>query len=144
MKITNNPERKVNFVLHQEIFQKNQELIPFDFQPGKLYRIAKVHETRVPLRAVVSMVETPEYKLAKFLDNLIKPYIPDIYLLRSTENFIERLNECPCNNKNSMVSFDVASLFTNVPLAKTIELVIQRLFDNNNSNAIPLEKKCFS
>ena len=89
------------------------------------------------------MVGTPEYKLAKYLDNLIKPHIPDTYSLRSTENFIERLKECPCNNKNFMVSFDVVSLFTNVPLAETIELVIERLYDNNNSNAIPFEKSVF-
>ena len=60
-------------------------------QPGKLYGIAKVHKTNVPLRPVVSMVGTPEYKLAKYLESLIKPHIPDTYLLRSTENFIERL-----------------------------------------------------
>ena len=42
-----------------------------------------------------------------------------------------------------MVSFDVVSLFTNVPLAETIELVIERLYDNNNSNAIPFEKSVF-
>ena len=89
------------------------------------------------------MVGTPEYKLAKYLDNLIKPHIPDTYLLRFTENFIERLKECPCNNKNTMVSFDVVSLFTYVPLAETIELVIERLYDNNNSNAIPFEKSIF-
>ena len=120
-----------------------QELISSGSQPGKLYGIAKVHKTNVPLRPVVSMVGTPEYKLAKYLDNLIKPHIPDTYLLHSTENFIERLKECPCNNKNTMVSFDVVSLFTNVPLAETIELVIERLYDNNNSNAIPFEKSVF-
>ena len=42
-----------------------------------------------------------------------------------------------------MISFDVVSLFTNVPLAETIELVIERLYDNNNSNAIPFEKSIF-
>ena len=42
-----------------------------------------------------------------------------------------------------MVSFDVVSLFTNVSLAETIELVIKRLYDNNNSNAIPFEKSVF-
>ena len=120
-----------------------QELIPSGSQPGKLYGIAKVHKTNVPLRPVVSMVGTPEYELAKYLDNLIKPHIPDTHLLDSTENFIERLKECPCNNKNTMVSFDVVSLFTNVPLAETIELVIERLYDNNNSNAIPFEKSVF-
>ena len=120
-----------------------QELIPSGSQPGKLYGIAKERKKNVLLRPVVYMVGTPEYKLAKYLDNLIKPHIPDTYLLRSTENFIEKLKECLCNNKNTMVSFDVVSLFTNVPLAETIELVIERLYDNNSSNAIPFEKSMF-
>ena len=34
-------------------------------------------------------------------------------------------------------------VFTNVSLAETIELVIERLYDNNNSNAIPFEKGVF-
>ena len=121
-----------------------QELIPSGSQPGKLYGIAEVYKTNVPLRPVVYMLGTPEYKLAKYLDNLmIKPHIPDTYLLRSTENFIEKLKECPCNNNNTMVSFEVVSLFTNVHLAETIELVIERLCDNNNSNAILFEKSVF-
>ena len=42
-----------------------------------------------------------------------------------------------------MVSFDVVSLFTNVPLAETIELIFEKLYDDNNSNAIPFEKSIF-
>ena len=37
----------------------------------------------------------------------------------------------------------MVSLFTNVPLAETIELVIKRLYDNNNSSANPFEKSVF-
>ena len=54
-------------------------LIPSGSKPGKLYGLAKVHKDNTPLRPVVSMVGTPEYKLAKYLDNLIKPHIPDTY-----------------------------------------------------------------
>ena len=118
-------------------------LIPSGSKPGKLYGMAKVHKPNVPLRPVVSMIGTPEYKLAKFLDSLIKPYIPDTYLLKSTDEFIDRLKLVPCTNKNTMVSFDVISLFTNVPLAETIELIINRIYDDNNPNAVPFEKDVF-
>ena len=56
------------------------------------------------LRPVVSMVDTPEYNLAKYLDYMIKPYIPDTHLLRSTEDFFERLKQFPCNDKCVLVS----------------------------------------
>ena len=104
----------------------------------------KVHKSDVPLRPVISMIGTPEYKLAKFLDDLIKPHIPGTYLLKSTQEFTNRLKEIPFNNGNSMVSFDAVSLFTNVTLAETMELIIDRLYDDDdNCNAVPINKIVF-
>ena len=42
-----------------------------------------------------------------------------------------------------MVSFDAVSLFTNVPLAKTIELILDRMYDNDNCNAVAVNKTLF-
>ena len=39
-------------------------LIPSGSKHGKLYGLVKVHNNDTPLRPVVSMVGTPEYKLA--------------------------------------------------------------------------------
>ena len=36
--------------------------------------MAEVHKDQVPLRPVVSMVGTPDYNLAKYFDQSIKPY----------------------------------------------------------------------
>ena len=102
-----------------------------------------MHKSDVPLRPVISMIGTPEYKLAKFLDDLIKPHIPDTHLLKSTQEFTDRLKETPFNNGNSMVSFDAVSLFTNVPLAETIELIMDRMYDDDNCNAVPVNKVVF-
>ena len=38
-----------------------ESLIPVGFQPGKIYGMAKVHKQGVPLRPVVSMINTSEY-----------------------------------------------------------------------------------
>ena len=50
-----------------------QRLLPTGFTPGKLYGLIKVHKEDNPARPVISMVGSPEYKLAKFLDTIIKP-----------------------------------------------------------------------
>ena len=42
-----------------------------------------------------------------------------------------------------MVTFNVVLSFTTVPLAETIEHVIERLYNNNNSNTIPFEISVF-
>ena len=92
------------------------------------------YNNQVPLRPVVSMVGTSKYNLAKYLGQLIKPYIPDSYLLQSTDDFTERLKQFSINSQNIVVSFDVVWLFTKVPLADTIELIIDRLYSEDNPN----------
>ena len=43
-----------------------------------------------------------------------------------------------------MVSFDVKSLFTNVPLQETIDLISNKIYDkNSNANRLPIKKKIF-
>ena len=83
-------------------------------------------------RPVISMVDSPEYKLAKFLDTVIKPYISDKYMLRSSYEFLEKLQEVNLNSNQVMVSFDVKSLFTNVPLQEAIDLISGKIYENNS------------
>ena len=58
-----------------------EKLTPSGSIPGKMYGLVKVHKDNNPVRPVVSMIGTPEYQLAKFLDAIIKPYIPQTYIL---------------------------------------------------------------
>ena len=79
------------------------------------------------------MVGSPEYKLAKFLDTVIKPYISDKHMLRSSYEFLEKLQEINLNSNQVMVSFDVKSLFTNVPLQETIDVISDKIYDKNSN-----------
>ena len=138
-------ENSVSYYVKKYLNKVNdfEKLIPVGSKPEKLYGMANVHKDQVPLRPVVSMVGTREYNLAKYLDQLIKPYIPDTYLLRSTDDFIERLKQFLINCHNIVLSFDVVSLFTNVSLAETIELIIDRLYSRDNPNLIPVTADIF-
>jgi len=94
------------------------------------------------------MTNSPEFKLAKFLDSMIKPYNPNTYMLESTNNklyvlhgrpegchswlplllftavrllestsdFLTGFNGFKFSTHHKLVSFDIFSLFTNVPL----------------------------
>ena len=59
------------------------------------------------------MIGSPEYELAKFLDSLIRPYIPDTYMLRSSQELVETLKNFQFKPNHKLVSFDVKSLFSN-------------------------------
>ena len=71
------------------------------------------------------------------------PYLPQAPMLKSTDHFIEDLKEFNPNNQNTMVSFDVVSLFANVPLMETIDIIINRLHDEHNNNSIPISNDIF-
>ena len=64
------------------------------------------------------MIGTPNYQPAKFLDSIIKNYIPDSYMLHSTDHF---LDEITSNLKliTNLLALTL-NLFTNVPLDETI------------------------
>ena len=90
------------------------------------------------------MVGSPEYKLAKFLDTIIKPNISDEHMLRSSYEFLEKLQEINLNSNQVMVSLNVKSLFTNVPLQEAIDLILDKIYDkNSNANQLPIKKKTF-
>ena len=69
-----------------------EQLIPSGSYPGKLYGRIKVHKKDNPARPVVSAINTPKYELAKFLNRLIKPYIPNKFMLDSLQEFIDKPN----------------------------------------------------
>jgi len=81
-----------------------------------------------------TMSGTPEYRLAKFLDSIFKPYMPEIYMLQSTSQFLDYLNNFQIKYSHKLVSFDVSSLFTNVPLEKTIHIITEKIYAEDQLN----------
>ena len=61
------------------------------------------------------MINTPTFKVAKFIDTMIKPYIQKT---DCAENNLElkKINQYEHNDCDYCISFDIESLFTNVPL----------------------------
>ena len=95
---------------------------------GRLYGISKVHKTGCPVRPIVSMINTPEYRLARHLDKEIKPHVPNKYSISSNVEFLNRLKEFELNEEDLCMSFDIVSLFTNVPLEETINIIANDIY----------------
>jgi len=69
-----------------------RKLIPSCSASWKIYGLANIHKENTPLRLVLSMTNAPKYELAKILDSMVKPYLPNAYMLESTSDFLARLN----------------------------------------------------
>jgi hypothetical protein len=63
--------------------------------------------------------------------------------LKETYDFVNKVSDLDVKVDNYMVSFDVESLFTNVPTRETIELILQLAYPNNDESFLfhDLDKK---
>ena len=64
-------------------------------------------------------------------------------MLKSTGDSINKLHSYEFSSGQKLVSFDVVSLFTNVPLEETIKLIADELFSEKNSNQPLMKKEIF-
>ena len=104
----------------------------------KAESIAKIHKIPVngniddlPIRPVVSNINTATYNLAKYLTKLLAPFRESEYIIKSTKDFIGKVKSKEVTNGYQMVSSDVKSLFTNAPLDRTIDIVLRRIYDEH-------------
>ena len=111
---------------------------------GRLYGLPKTHKANVPLRPILSAINTPTYQLAKFFVPILQQISCNDYTLKDTTNFLERLKAFDIKANHFMASLDVESLFTNIPLDETINICLKKLFDDEGiSNISNLNKSQF-
>nr|XP_027223798.1 uncharacterized protein LOC113815979 [Penaeus vannamei] len=112
-------------------------------RPGYLYGLPKVHKNRTPLRPIVSSINTFNYNLAKFLVKIIQPLTINEYTTANTLDFVEEIKQLNIEDSTVMASFDVESLFTNVPLSETTQIITDTISDESISQ-FGLNKKQFN
>ena len=120
-------KKKINNLINRaNTTSKHFSRVIGDYGPGYCYGTVKTHKPGNPLRPIISQVTTPTYQVAKKLNNLITPYVPEGRSVKSATEFIDLLHTAPpCND---IASLDVESLFTNVPVMETINIILERIY----------------
>ena len=91
-------------------------------QSAKLYGLPKLHKPNIPMRPIVSFCGSPTYQLSKHLTNILKPLTDKSrHKLQSTDNFIDAIKTIQIPDDHKLVSFDVKSLFTSIPLQPALD-----------------------
>ena len=85
-----------------------------------------------PLGHGVSMIRTAEYNLAKYLVNIINHAMPTTYILNSTGSFVHQISSFYFKPFHVLVSYDVVSLFTNIPLNETMDIVYNYAYQQHS------------
>ena len=128
-KITSNVDKYV------WILFKNQKITKAEYHFShcskgvipRFYGLPKVHKVSVPLRPIVSFINSPTYNLSKFLSRILSSLLVNRYSVPNSKEFVDYVKNFTICENEILVSFDVVSLFTSVPVDKALGLVLDLL-----------------
>ena len=117
--------KELNFVLNLE--RKNINVLKDLINKEEITETDYNHLTLGALVLAYYMVW--HNKIAKFLVPLLAPLTSNDYTVKGSFPFAEEVSSFDC--AHYMTSFDIETLFTNIPLEKTINICDDKLFENN-------------
>ena len=119
-------------------------LKPTDLSAPRFYVHPKIHKPGVPIRPIVSYSGSLLYNLNKYMTNILKAYVKDENNnAKNSTTFSNYIRNFPIEDDEIMVSFDVTSLYLNIPIIDTLNII--KNYVNNDDQftrktAIPQDK----
>ena len=84
---------------------------------SRIYGSPKIHEPNWHLRPIVSFINSSLYNLFKFVVKIQAPLLNSNSLsIKNSFDLVDRISYFKINNNELMLSFDVKSLFTKIPV----------------------------
>ena len=109
----------------------------------KAYGLPKIHKKDIPLRPIISAFSSPTHKLAQYLAKTLQPLAEQSNsYIKNSFHFLQKLKDFNITPNSLLVSFDVVSLFTNIPLSETFEILKNK--HKTSPNTLSLIQHCTS
>ena len=113
-----------------------KRLYPTSSTPGSFYGIAKVHKLKeregvdkLTLTPIISNIGTATYEIARYLAELFPPLGKSKHTISNTKDFISKLETKRIQKRFKMILLDGKSLFTSGPLEETVDIVLNKIYD---------------
>ena len=130
-----------------ELIENNKmEMRPKSARLGRAHGLPKIHKDYTNIfsfRPIVNTTCTVYYGVGKYLSNLLNPLTLNEYSLKDSFEARQRIHSIPTElfaQGYRYVSFDIVSLFTNVLLKNTIEIILKRVY-NDQLVQVKLKKR---
>ena len=109
--------------------------------PPKIYGLPKLHKQGIPLRPIVSCVQSPFTYLSKFLKNILNKINnkTDSYI-KDSWYFKHKISSITIPEDYSIISLDIVSLYTNIPVDLALKIIEKRWDEIKNFTDIPLQE----
>ena len=103
-----------------------------------LYGQPKVHKVGYPLRPIISSIGSYNYNLSKYLTKVIQNHKTETPLsfIKDSFAFVNKLRTIKTNSNDTMISFDVESFYTNVPVKEAIEIALDLVYKSKKSDTL--------
>ncbi|XP_070401572.1 uncharacterized protein [Nothobranchius furzeri] len=106
-------------------------LYPGDAIPC-IYGLPKIHKEGIPLRPIVSSIKSVTYNIAKHLATILAPLVGNTpHHIKNSTDFTDKVQKLTLDPDETMVSFDVVSLFTCIPTTEVVETVRKQLQEDS-------------
>ena len=110
-------------------------MYPSDSAPARIYCTPKMHKffssDSFPIfRLIVSSIDTFNYSLTRLFCDLISPLVRSDYSCKDNFSFVSQIKNANFSKK-ILVSYDLISLSTNIPLQETIDITKNLIFNHN-------------
>ena len=107
-------------------------LYPTSSTVPRFYGLPKVHKPGAPLRPIVASRGSITYELARHLAAILSPLVGNNgFALKNSAAMVKDLGEITLGDNDVLTSFDVTALFTKVPVPKSLDIIHERLLQDN-------------
>ena len=89
---------------------------------------SNIHKNGIPLRPISSAIKTSSNNISKYLVGILENLTTNNYTLKNSYEFANFISKFRNTNQLFMCSFYIKSLYTNIPLNETIEIILNKLF----------------
>ncbi|XP_022105762.1 uncharacterized protein LOC110987380 [Acanthaster planci] len=108
-----------------------RQLQPSSTRCPRFFGQPKIHKTSIPLRPIVASRGGPTYNTARHLTKILHPLVGNTpYHIKNSDQFAQFINGLSLHPTDIMVSFEVVSLFTNVPTSEACTIAKDRLLQD--------------
>ena len=116
--------------------------IPRGSQPARLYGLTKVHKKDTPVRPVLSIPGSAYHKVDVRVAEWLSA-VPECKINSSTKTVCDKLKNVILEEDKIIISFDVSSLYTNVPLMEAILVCTEKLYNMPVDQRPPIDRETF-
>ncbi|KAH8029050.1 hypothetical protein HPB51_022170 [Rhipicephalus microplus] len=98
-----------------------------------LYRLPKIHKPNIAVRPILDYTCPPQCELSRYLHRIPRPLAKlTESFIKDSVHFIEQLRDVRLDDDEVMVSYNVNSMFTCVPIDYPVEFC-KKLLEMNSS-----------